>query len=233
MAQLDFVPISVATLMPSAAVGLDLYQIEQGTDRYLLYKGAEYPFTKHDIVQLQARGITRLHIPKDSQATYQQYLRRVTELPPDDPRVPMAVRVGAMDEVVRDVLTSALASENPGTAVESANQLGHVVTETVTNHQFATKDLFRVLHHDYTTFTHSANVAYYNALLAKELGYSQEEIQEITTGGLLHDIGKLDIDEKILCKPGKLDEDEYREIQKHPLTGFVNSLTGPKSPLAN
>ncbi len=201
MAQLDFVPISVATLMPSAAVGLDLYQIEQGTDVTFCIKVRNTRSPSMTSFSFKLEESLDSTFPRISQATYQQYLRRVTELPPDDPRVPMAVRVGAMDEVVRDVLASALANENPGTAVESANHLGHVVTETVTNHQFATKDLFRVLHHDYTTFTHSANVAYYNALLAKEMGYSQEEIQEITTGGLLHDIGKLDIDEKILCKP--------------------------------
>jgi putative nucleotidyltransferase with HDIG domain len=77
-----------------------------------------------------------------------------------------------------------------------------------------------VLHHDYATFTHSANVAFYSAMLASELGLGQEDVQQITAGGLLHDLGKLEIDEKILCKPGKLDDDEFRTIRMHPTNGF-------------
>ncbi|MFG0262632.1 MAG: HD-GYP domain-containing protein, partial [Novipirellula sp. JB048] len=42
----------------------------------------------------------------------------------------------------------------------------------------------------------------------------------ITTGGLLHDLGKLDIDERILNKPGRLDEGEFREVKRHPGLGF-------------
>ena len=61
------------------------------------------------------------------------------------------------------------------------------------------------MHHDYTTFTHSANVAWYSAILAKALGYNEREIAKITLGGFLHDLGKLEIPKAVLCKPGRLD----------------------------
>ena len=61
-------------------------------------------------------------------------------------------------------------------------------------------ELLKVLHHDYHTFTHSANVAYYCVLLAKASGITdRNELQQIATGALLHDIGKLNISETILC----------------------------------
>jgi HD-GYP domain-containing protein (c-di-GMP phosphodiesterase class II) len=90
----------------------------------------------------------------------------------------------------------------------------------VSKDEFAASDLFQVLYHDYATFTHSANVAFYCGILAAELGYSRKEIEQIATGGLLHDIGKLEIDDAVLCKPGRLDEAEFRQIRLHPLLGF-------------
>lgn len=224
----DFIPISVATLMPSSAVGLDLFQTEQDSGRVVLYRGANYPLAPKDLQKLHQRGITRLFIAKESQARYQKYLRQLASLPIEDTRVPMQTRVGAMNEVVREALTSSLNSEDTSQAVISASHLGKIVARTVTSSAFTASDLFRVLNHDYTTFTHSANVAFYNAVLADRLGYGVAEVEQITIGGLLHDFGKLQIREAILCKPGKLDEVEYREIKKHPLTGFRKLANRPE-----
>jgi HD-GYP domain-containing protein (c-di-GMP phosphodiesterase class II) len=77
-----------------------------------------------------------------------------------------------------------------------------------------------VLYHDYGTFTHSANVSAYAVLLGNALSFSQEELRQIAVGGLLHDIGKIEISDRILNKPGKLDDAEMREVQKHPTTGL-------------
>jgi HD-GYP domain-containing protein (c-di-GMP phosphodiesterase class II) len=228
MSDPDFIPISVATLLPSSAVGLDLFQIEDGTGNLVLYRSADYPLAPHDLKRLHQRGIHRLYISKDAQARYQKYLRQLASIPPEDTRVPLYARLGAMDEVVRDVLTRSLSSENDQQAVSSATHLGKVVTRTVTSSAFATSDLMRVLHHDYTTFTHSANVAFYATILANKLGFSQDEIEQVATAGLLHDIGKLEIAEEILCKPGRLDESEFREIRRHPLVGFRRLALRPE-----
>ena len=47
------------------------------------------------------------------------------------------------------------------------------------------------------------------------LGIERSIIQEIATGALLHDIGKINIPDEILNKPGKLTDDEYKTIQDH------------------
>lgn len=45
-------------------------------------------------------------------------------------------------------------------------------------------------------------------------------MQKIVVGGLLHDLGKLDIDDRILCKPGRLTDREFRKVSTHPTIGF-------------
>jgi response regulator RpfG family c-di-GMP phosphodiesterase len=72
---------------------------------------------------------------------------------------------------------------------------------------------------DKYTHGHSENVMKYTLILAKHLGLSKTEIEQIKYAGLLHDIGKIGIDEAILNKPGKLTIGEFEEIKKHPVLG--------------
>jgi diguanylate cyclase (GGDEF)-like protein/PAS domain S-box-containing protein len=66
---------------------------------------------------------------------------------------------------------------------------------------------------------HSKRVSVISGVLASEMGLNREEINKIRIAGLVHDIGKIGISEKILNKPGKLDEDEWADIKKHPESG--------------
>lgn len=62
---------------------------------------------------------------------------------------------------------------------------------------------------------HSQRVARYGALIAECLDLSEEEIDEVRRAGLIHDIGKVDIPDAILRKPGMLTEDERLIMQTH------------------
>lgn len=219
MSEVDYVPISVATLLPTEVVGLDLFQEQSQRTQFKLYRGAEYPLTMDDLTRLRNRGVHRLYISKASQSSYQKYLRKLAASGSRE-AIPLAARAGALSEVVRDVLQSAFSTRETDRAVNAAEKLGMLATDIITRDEFAASDLFEVLHHDYATFTHSANVAFYCGILGAELGFSKSEIEQITTGGLLHDLGKLEIDEAILCKPGKLTEGEFRKIKLHPVLGF-------------
>lgn len=67
---------------------------------------------------------------------------------------------------------------------------------------------------------HSHRVSMLCQSLGHSIGLSDEEIQELKSIGLLHDIGKIAIDENILNKPGKLTKDEWEEIKRHPEVGY-------------
>ncbi len=72
---------------------------------------------------------------------------------------------------------------------------------------------------DRYTHGHSENVMKYTVVLAKKLGLSDAEIEQVKYAGLLHDIGKIGVAEAILNKPGKLTDEEFEEIKKHPELG--------------
>ncbi len=70
------------------------------------------------------------------------------------------------------------------------------------------------------TCGHSDRVARISVSLARQLGCSAEELNTIYLSGLLHDIGKIGIDDNVLRKPGKLTKEEYEHIKTHPELGY-------------
>lgn len=215
----DFIPVSVSTLLPVETAGLDFFRRDED-GKFQLYCSSELPLKQQDIDKLTLRGVKQLFIESKSRDSYQNYLRSLIEPGQADSQASLTARAGALNSVVRDVLESSFKKNDTDETVSALSQLGAATAEIVSHDQFAANDLFRVLHHDYATFTHSANVAFYAGILAEKLGHSQRDVELITTGGLLHDLGKLAIDDKILCKPGRLDEAEFRAIKRHPTLGF-------------
>ncbi|NOQ46540.1 MAG: HD domain-containing protein [Desulfobulbaceae bacterium] len=71
--------------------------------------------------------------------------------------------------------------------------------------------------YDDYTFTHSVNVAILSVCLGKRIGLSRPMLGRLGLSGLFHDLGKIDVPKEILNKPGKLEEDEFAELQKHSL----------------
>jgi HD-GYP domain-containing protein (c-di-GMP phosphodiesterase class II) len=69
------------------------------------------------------------------------------------------------------------------------------------------------------TCGHSNRVAIISRRLAGAMGLPPARVQRIYLAGLLHDIGKIGVPESTLCKPGRLSEQEYEEIKKHPRIG--------------
>lgn len=72
---------------------------------------------------------------------------------------------------------------------------------------------------DAYTKGHSERVAEYSAVIAKEMGWEDEEVQLLYNIALLHDIGKIGIPDSILNKPGRLTDEEFAIIKQHTVTG--------------
>ena len=66
---------------------------------------------------------------------------------------------------------------------------------------------------------HSARVTSIAESLARRLGWRAERIDALRLGGSLHDVGKIAVNESVLCKPGPLTDEELAEIRTHPVAG--------------
>ncbi|HEY4424507.1 MAG TPA: HD domain-containing phosphohydrolase [Pyrinomonadaceae bacterium] len=73
---------------------------------------------------------------------------------------------------------------------------------------------------DKYTQGHSERVGRYSEIIARELGWSEEEVEGIQIAGYLHDIGKLIVDRDIINAPYKIDAKNSSELNRHPNAGY-------------
>ncbi len=86
--------------------------------------------------------------------------------------------------------------------------------EAVQNNNYK-EILAGVSDHDNYTYVHSLRVATFLSLFGNVLGIKGDELMTLSTGGLLHDVGKMHIPHEVLNKPGKLTEEEYTIMKSH------------------
>lgn len=72
---------------------------------------------------------------------------------------------------------------------------------------------------DNYTNGHSGRVADYSKEIAARYGYDEKHQEKIFMMGLLHDVGKIGVPDEVINKPGKLTEEEFAHIKKHPVIG--------------
>jgi len=72
---------------------------------------------------------------------------------------------------------------------------------------------------DSYTHGHTERVAMLARMLGEKIGLDRETVERLYISGLVHDVGKIGVPEAVLCKPGKLTDDEFELIKMHPEIG--------------
>jgi putative nucleotidyltransferase with HDIG domain len=112
-----------------------------------------------------------------------------------DVRLGNAVHVAGVEEVVGDI------------------------TESISRNSGALVSLLNLKEADDYTFLHCVAVGTLMVTLGRAMRLDAETIRQGGIGGLLHDVGKMKVPEALLNKPGKLTDDEFSVIKKHPVIG--------------
>lgn len=103
--------------------------------------------------------------------------------------------------------------------VNSTKELAGNVIESLLNNQNALLCLTQLRTKDKYLVEHSFNVSIFMGILAVSLNIMGDELNDLVTGALLHDVGKIKVSDGILNKPGKLTSEEWREMQMHVTFG--------------
>lgn len=218
-----YLPVATASLCPATVLECNLYIQRSGCEYAELFREAKYPLTVEDIQRLRCDGVDYLYIRAEAAESYRDYL---CEHVLHDPSAPATMRIDALREVTRAAFQGALVANDCDAMVSVASEFGGDLASLATEGPVAFGELYKTLKHDYYTFTHVCNVAVYSTMLANRLGtFSKESLSELATGALLHDIGKRQIPQHVLNKPGKLTDQEWELVKEHPGTGFRELAT--------
>ncbi len=152
------------------------------------------------------------------------------ELPPSESQLPqllemdispwwkLALTYASAKHIVYDVFTNYHDKQN----IYRAKNLVSNIVDLFAGHQEALSSIVDLTLHDYYTHTHSLHVCLYGTATALRIypDKAREMIKQLSFGFLMHDIGKTKLDASILKRPGKLTEDEWRDIKKHAWWGY-------------
>ncbi len=118
-------------------------------------------------------------------------------------------------------VTSMFQEARMGKAVDTANaqKLVEEINDSVSRNPGALISLARLKTADDYTYMHSVAVCALMIALSKQLGLSEQETRRAGIAGLLHDLGKALMPMEVLNKPGKLTDEEFAIIKKHPEEG--------------
>lgn len=110
-------------------------------------------------------------------------------------------------------------TDSPDFATNSRNVAGELMKSIMDSDAVAI-DIGMLKVSDEYTFKHSVDVAAMALIIGKNIGLKDEELKELGVAGLLHDVGKSQIPNEVLNKPGKLTDDEFALMKQHTLFGF-------------
>ena len=222
----NFIPAYLSTIQIDSNVGCDLYIQNRidGKIHYVLYCRRDKAIESRNIFELLNKDITTLYIKKAEQKTYLKYaeinLKHIIKKKNIDANVKAEMVYTVAKNIMIDIFESSFSRE----ALSRSRMWVSNVVDFALNNENVLSTIVNLISYDYTTYSHSVNVSIYGLLFAKYLGIERNALSPLTTGFLMHDIGKIQTDPEIINKKGRLSEEEFEKIKKHVEVG-VKILT--------
>lgn len=132
---------------------------------------------------------------------------------------------GEAELLVREFLNNARLGKDPD-AGKVTGTVGRMV-DSVFRNQDALTSLARLKSFDDYTFGHCVNVCILSIAIGRQMDMEKAGLEELGTGAILHDIGKMLVPDKVLNKPGKLTDEEFAIMKNHASLGG-QMLSGAK-----
>ena len=202
---------SVATDM---ALAHDIYLYVN--HKPVLFRRRGDTLTGDRVKGLVSHGGEKFLVPEEQRPLYLETLRNLIRNPESSTEMKSRYIKESAFLHVHDLFTKHEVSP----VVTEAKALVEEMVAFVSTDLEAVTSLLRLSTHDYYTYNHCVDVAVYSIVLAKKIfGEDKRLLLMAGMGGLLHDIGKRQIDQSIINKKGALTPEEWKEIKRHPTYG--------------
>lgn len=215
----------------------------------------EHPFARNrllvssesELAKIAAAGIRDLYIDTDKgldatdAPTQEESRRDLEQALVDAASRPRAIpqRVALAEELERatqvknqahQLVRTVMLDARLGKAIEldRVEPVVQDITESILRNPGALTGLLRIKNKDDYTFLHSVSVCTLLVAFCRSAGMDADLTRHAGLGGLLHDTGKALVPDAVLNKPGRLTEDEFELIKKHPADGHAILLKTPE-----
>jgi HD-GYP domain-containing protein (c-di-GMP phosphodiesterase class II) len=179
----------------------------------------DIPITRNKIDDLKNNGIMKIHYIRKRL----RIKRNISKPMVSDQHLEKAISV--VEDLQGLIKNEGTSGEIPAKMIEEV--VDNFISDIRQNSD-SFLNLLDLYDMDDYTYTHSINVAAISILLGFSLGLEGDKIHTVGIAGLLHDIGKTLISEKIIEKAASLNDEEWKILRNHPIYGY-NILRGTKS----
>lgn len=186
--------------------------------------------TPSDLKAIKESGISHVWIDTSKGVDIEEKKVQVTEVTNKEEPKEIIKKVALEEEI--EVAKETLAKAKQATiemftearmgqsiAITDVEPLVDEISQSVMRNSSAMLSITRIKNADDYTYMHSVAVCALMIALGKQLNY-QGDIHSLGMAGLLHDIGKMNIPEEVLNKPGKLTDEEFELVKAHPFKGW-------------
>lgn len=179
-----------------------------------------------------SRSIEEIHADIRSQGWLNIRLLSIKEVEPDAAKLSEDNRkvirnearthfFRAMDHV-KEIVVSTMHDREISLA--KTKRVVHSLIDHIMRDENSLVELAAIKDHDDYTYAHSTNVCVYSLTLGVRLGFDRPRLSQLGFSALFHDIGKVKLPRDLISKPDAFDENDWIQMQRHPLLGAKTIL---------
>ena len=214
-------PVPLAAMQPGTLAPVDLYIHVTNPPHYVLYKKAQAPLREETRGRLMDHGVRELYLRKADEDAYYDYVEDNIHAIIRDDLMPVERASEIVYKSSARVMQKVFDDPRSGKTMKRAHTMVEATVLSIMKDPDALWHMSDMASHDYYTYTHCVHVCMFMVGAGRSLlGITdQRRLEQIGLGGVFHDIGKSQIPDSILSKPGRLTPEEFEAIKRHPVVG--------------
>jgi HD-GYP domain-containing protein (c-di-GMP phosphodiesterase class II) len=174
--------------------------------------------------KVKLREIEHLYIDEAECESFQKFAQGHLQTIANSSEIDFCEKASIVYGKASEVMDELFANPEALGNIEKSQDIVDGFVNLVLQDESTIASIMQIAAHDYYTHTHSINVSVYTLSLAKFIGLKDKDLEDIGMSSMLHDLGKSKVDWEIINKNGKLTEDEFNQMKKHPAAGYDIAL---------
>jgi HD-GYP domain-containing protein (c-di-GMP phosphodiesterase class II) len=217
-----FRSVPVDVIQPNERIALDVFV--KRDEKLIPFIGQNDMFTEAHFEELRKKGISRLYIRGRDKGLLERYVYSFLDKIVSNPLLPSLVKAGAIYLSSSYAMNKALESPD-AESIDEIKKMVKPMIRSIMKNEVILQDLVSITEHDHYTYTHSVNVGILATALTvkfydRNSKVSSEDLERLSFGYFLHDIGKSRVPLEVLKKAGPLTDEEWEIMKKHPEWGY-------------
>jgi putative nucleotidyltransferase with HDIG domain len=212
--QAGFLPVPLHSVPPETLAGLAVFILRD--QEYSLYRNVDVSFGVKDCQRLLDSGIEFVFVAVKDHQVYYRTMEKCLGAIVSDKKIQIQKKAEMIYSTSIELAQELLCKPPQKEEVDRTHTMSLSMVKMIIGDKQAFNHLFELSDHDFLTATHAVNVCTTTIALADRMGLTDQKLlQNLGSGALLHDIGKIFIDSELLNTTRPITPEEREMLKKH------------------